>query len=156
MYSVTLQYWSIFAVFRWWQLTSWMTLTSWSSTQWVQPRCLPLRMLFRLLQPLQMFWILLQGRDFPWSSCSRAFCWLPAEKPDQRVQAPVCCLDLLLDCLTYQVYWVSFVFLLSGSHISPTLSIKTASKIHYWGIYSVIQSETHHVFRDTITSHTTI
>ncbi|XP_034540706.1 L-fucose kinase [Notolabrus celidotus] len=47
--------------------------------------------------------ILHTGRDFPWSSCSRAFCWLPAEKPDQRVQAPVCCLDLLLDCLTHQI-----------------------------------------------------
>ncbi|XP_074533055.1 L-fucose kinase [Halichoeres trimaculatus] len=47
--------------------------------------------------------ILHTGRDFPWSSCGRAFCWLPAEKPDQRVQAPVCCLDLLLDCLTHQI-----------------------------------------------------
>ncbi|XP_020504500.3 L-fucose kinase [Labrus bergylta] len=47
--------------------------------------------------------ILHTGRDFPWSSCSRAFCWLPAERPEQRVQAPVCCVDLLLDCLTNQV-----------------------------------------------------
>ncbi|XP_022614868.1 L-fucose kinase [Seriola dumerili] len=47
--------------------------------------------------------ILHTGRDFPWSSCSRAFCWLPPERPDQRVQAPVCCLDLLLDCLSTQV-----------------------------------------------------
>ncbi|XP_037622224.1 L-fucose kinase [Sebastes umbrosus] len=48
--------------------------------------------------------ILHTGRDFPWSSCSRAFCWLPApEKPDQSVQAPVCCLDLLLDCLSTQI-----------------------------------------------------
>lgn len=47
--------------------------------------------------------ILHTGRDFPWSSCSRAFCWLPAEKPDQKVQAPVCCLDLLLDCLGNQI-----------------------------------------------------
>uniref|UniRef100_A0A7N5ZT94 L-fucose kinase n=1 Tax=Anabas testudineus TaxID=64144 RepID=A0A7N5ZT94_ANATE len=47
--------------------------------------------------------ILHTGRDFPWSSCSRAFCWLPQEKPDQRVQAPVCCLDLLLDCLSNQI-----------------------------------------------------
>uniref|UniRef100_A0A672HET9 L-fucose kinase n=1 Tax=Salarias fasciatus TaxID=181472 RepID=A0A672HET9_SALFA len=43
------------------------------------------------------------GRDFPWSSCSRAFCWLPHQKPDQKVQAPVCCLDLLLDCLSEQI-----------------------------------------------------
>ncbi|KAM9377155.1 L-fucose kinase isoform 2-T2 [Pholidichthys leucotaenia] len=47
--------------------------------------------------------ILHTGRDFPFSSCSRAFCWLPEEKPDQKVQAPVCCLDLLLDCLTKQI-----------------------------------------------------
>ncbi|XP_061898617.1 L-fucose kinase [Entelurus aequoreus] len=47
--------------------------------------------------------ILHTGRDFPWSSCSRAFSWLPLEKATQRVQAPVCCLDLLLDCLTNQV-----------------------------------------------------
>ncbi|XP_053174928.1 L-fucose kinase [Scomber japonicus] len=47
--------------------------------------------------------ILHTGRDFPWSSCSRAFCWLPQEKHDQRVQAPVCCLDLLLDCLSNQI-----------------------------------------------------
>uniref|UniRef100_A0A665VQR4 L-fucose kinase n=1 Tax=Echeneis naucrates TaxID=173247 RepID=A0A665VQR4_ECHNA len=44
--------------------------------------------------------ILHTGRDFPWSSCSRAFCWLPRENPDLKVQAPVCCLDLLLDCLS--------------------------------------------------------
>ncbi|XP_041853078.1 L-fucose kinase [Melanotaenia boesemani] len=47
--------------------------------------------------------ILHTGRDFPWSSCSRAFCWLPREKPEQKVQAPVCCLDLLLDCLSTQI-----------------------------------------------------
>uniref|UniRef100_A0A3P8X4B2 L-fucose kinase n=1 Tax=Cynoglossus semilaevis TaxID=244447 RepID=A0A3P8X4B2_CYNSE len=47
--------------------------------------------------------ILHTGRDFPWSSCSRAFCWLPREKPDQKVQAPVCCLDLLLDCLSTKI-----------------------------------------------------
>ncbi|KAM4572851.1 L-fucose kinase [Odontesthes bonariensis] len=47
--------------------------------------------------------ILHTGRDFPWSSCSRAFCWLPQEKPEQSVQAPVCCLDLLLECLSTQI-----------------------------------------------------
>ncbi|XP_068579016.1 L-fucose kinase isoform X2 [Cebidichthys violaceus] len=48
--------------------------------------------------------ILHSGRDFPWSSCSRAFCWLPVpERPDRRVQAPVCCLDLLLDRLGTQI-----------------------------------------------------
>ncbi|XP_072242727.1 L-fucose kinase [Leuresthes tenuis] len=47
--------------------------------------------------------ILHTGRDFPWSSCSRAFCWLPQGKPEQKVQAPVCCLDLLLECLSTQI-----------------------------------------------------
>lgn len=47
--------------------------------------------------------ILHTGRDFPWSSCCRAFCWIPHEKVDLGVQAPVCCLDLLLDCLTNQI-----------------------------------------------------
>ncbi|RVE72163.1 hypothetical protein OJAV_G00058910 [Oryzias javanicus] len=47
--------------------------------------------------------ILHTGRDFPWSSCSRAFCWLPQEEPNQQIQAPVCCLDLLLDCLNTQI-----------------------------------------------------
>ncbi|XP_035981542.1 L-fucose kinase [Fundulus heteroclitus] len=47
--------------------------------------------------------ILHTGRDFPWSSCSRAFCWLPEEKPGQKVQAPVCVLDLLLDRLSTQI-----------------------------------------------------
>ncbi|KAL0967867.1 hypothetical protein UPYG_G00258650 [Umbra pygmaea] len=47
--------------------------------------------------------ILHTGRDFPWDSCGRAFCWLPMEKPAQTVQAPVCCLDVLLDSLSNQV-----------------------------------------------------
>nr|XP_023838860.1 L-fucose kinase [Salvelinus alpinus] len=47
--------------------------------------------------------ILHTGRDFPWDSCGRAFCWLPVEKPAQTVQGPVCCLDMLLDCLSNQV-----------------------------------------------------
>ncbi|XP_033823761.1 L-fucose kinase [Periophthalmus magnuspinnatus] len=47
--------------------------------------------------------ILHTGRDFPWSSCCRAFCWIPLEDPDLKVQAPVCCLDLLLDYLTNQI-----------------------------------------------------
>ncbi|XP_078139189.1 L-fucose kinase [Centroberyx gerrardi] len=47
--------------------------------------------------------ILHTGRDFPWSPCSRAFCWLGLDKPDQRVQAPVCCVDLLLDRLNNQI-----------------------------------------------------
>ncbi|KAJ7998244.1 hypothetical protein DPEC_G00220590 [Dallia pectoralis] len=47
--------------------------------------------------------ILHMGRDFPWDSCGRAFCWLPIEKPAQTVQGPVCCLDVLLDCLSNQV-----------------------------------------------------
>ncbi|XP_035859406.1 L-fucose kinase [Sander lucioperca] len=48
--------------------------------------------------------ILHTGRDFPWSSCSRAFCWLPSERPaEQQVQAPLCVLDLLLDRLATHI-----------------------------------------------------
>ncbi|XP_047453011.1 L-fucose kinase [Mugil cephalus] len=47
--------------------------------------------------------ILHTGRDFPWSSCSRAFCWLPQDEADRDVQAPVCVLDLLLDRLSSQI-----------------------------------------------------
>ncbi|XP_068452643.1 L-fucose kinase isoform X2 [Clinocottus analis] len=48
--------------------------------------------------------ILHSGRDFPWSPCSRAFCWLPVpEDPGQRVQSPVCVVDLLLRRLGEQV-----------------------------------------------------
>ncbi|XP_061532357.1 L-fucose kinase isoform X2 [Phycodurus eques] len=49
--------------------------------------------------------ILHTGRDFPWSSCSRAFSWLPAENPATAlgVEAPVCCVDVLIRCLTQQV-----------------------------------------------------
>lgn len=47
--------------------------------------------------------ILHSGRDYPWSSCSRAFCWLALEDPQQSVHAPVCCLDLLLERLSRQV-----------------------------------------------------
>ncbi|XP_033970067.1 LOW QUALITY PROTEIN: L-fucose kinase, partial [Trematomus bernacchii] len=46
--------------------------------------------------------ILHTGRDFPWSSCSRAFDWLPAEAPGP-VQAPLCVLDLVLVLLREQV-----------------------------------------------------
>ncbi|TDH09979.1 hypothetical protein EPR50_G00092740 [Perca flavescens] len=53
--------------------------------------------------------ILHSGRDFPWSSCSRAFCWLPSERPEHQnqvqnqVQAPFCVLDLVLDRLSTQI-----------------------------------------------------
>ncbi|KAM6970127.1 L-fucose kinase [Aplochiton taeniatus] len=54
--------------------------------------------------------ILHTGRDFPWDSCGRAFCWLPVEQPSQQaqqpaqqIQGPVCYLDVLLDCLSSQV-----------------------------------------------------
>ncbi|KAJ8417008.1 hypothetical protein AAFF_G00282350 [Aldrovandia affinis] len=47
--------------------------------------------------------ILHTGRDFPWDSCGRAFCWLPVQEPPGLVERPMCCLDLLLDCLTHKV-----------------------------------------------------
>ncbi|KAL1247224.1 hypothetical protein QQF64_022600 [Cirrhinus molitorella] len=46
--------------------------------------------------------ILHTGRDFPWDGCSRAFCWMPVQRSD-AVQGAVCCLDLLLDCLSTKI-----------------------------------------------------
>ncbi|TSK13521.1 L-fucose kinase [Bagarius yarrelli] len=47
--------------------------------------------------------ILHTGRDFPWDGCSRAFCWMPVTATEQSVEGPVCCLDLLLNCLSTKV-----------------------------------------------------
>ncbi|CAL9696540.1 unnamed protein product [Knipowitschia caucasica] len=47
--------------------------------------------------------ILHTGRDFPWSSCCRAFCWIPEESSEVQVQAPVCVLDKLLHLLSTQL-----------------------------------------------------
>lgn len=46
--------------------------------------------------------ILHTGRDFPWDGCSRAFCWMPVHK-SASVEGAVCCLDLLLDCLSTKI-----------------------------------------------------
>ncbi|KAJ8249080.1 hypothetical protein GJAV_G00230970 [Gymnothorax javanicus] len=47
--------------------------------------------------------ILHTGRDFPWDSCGRAFCWLPVQETAGSVERPVCCLDLHLSALTHQI-----------------------------------------------------
>uniref|UniRef100_A0AAY4CRP9 L-fucose kinase n=1 Tax=Denticeps clupeoides TaxID=299321 RepID=A0AAY4CRP9_9TELE len=47
--------------------------------------------------------ILHTGRDFPWDGCGRAFCTLPRIRTQSAVEGPVCCLDVLLDCLSTQV-----------------------------------------------------
>ncbi|CAL8360679.1 unnamed protein product [Lota lota] len=47
--------------------------------------------------------VLHTGRDYPWGGCSRAFSWLAEEGESQRLQAPVCCVDRLLDCLDTQI-----------------------------------------------------
>lgn len=46
--------------------------------------------------------ILHTGRDFPWDGCSRAFCWMPVQRSN-AVEGAVCCLDLLLDCLSTKI-----------------------------------------------------
>uniref|UniRef100_A0A3B4BVQ5 L-fucokinase domain-containing protein n=1 Tax=Pygocentrus nattereri TaxID=42514 RepID=A0A3B4BVQ5_PYGNA len=53
-------------------------------------------------QLLHSFYIQ-RGRDFPWDGCSRAFCWMPIAATEQSVEGPVCCLDMLLDCLSTKV-----------------------------------------------------
>ncbi|XP_072528529.1 L-fucose kinase isoform X3 [Salminus brasiliensis] len=47
--------------------------------------------------------ILHTGRDFPWDGCNRAFCWMPTKTTEQCIEGPVCCLDMLLDCLSTKV-----------------------------------------------------
>ncbi|KAK2834608.1 hypothetical protein Q7C36_015309 [Tachysurus vachellii] len=47
--------------------------------------------------------ILHTGRDFPWDGCGRAFCWMPVSASEQSVEGPVCCIDLLLNCLSAKV-----------------------------------------------------
>ncbi|XP_051548689.1 L-fucose kinase [Myxocyprinus asiaticus] len=46
--------------------------------------------------------ILHTGRDFPWDGCSRAFCWMPMQR-SHSVEGAICCLDLLLDCLSTKI-----------------------------------------------------
>lgn len=47
--------------------------------------------------------LLLQGRDFPFDDCGRAFTCLPVENPRAPVEATVCNLDCLLDTMSYRV-----------------------------------------------------
>ncbi|XP_073327982.1 L-fucose kinase [Pagrus major] len=110
--------------------------------------------------------ILHTGRDFPWSSCSRAFCWLPPEKPEQRVQAPVCCLDLMLDQLTNQVcpgsppgVWVSSTdmiltippdFALSWEGFSGVRALALPGDVSYAANHGVYLSDQQGQVRDII------
>uniref|UniRef100_A0A3P8RT08 L-fucose kinase n=1 Tax=Amphiprion percula TaxID=161767 RepID=A0A3P8RT08_AMPPE len=110
--------------------------------------------------------ILHTGRDFPWSSCSRAFCWLPQEKPDQKVQAPVCCLDLLLDSLSNQIcpgsppgVWVCSTdmiltvppdFVLSWDGFSGVRVLALPGDVSYAADHGVYLSDTQGRVRDII------
>ncbi|XP_022056691.2 L-fucose kinase [Acanthochromis polyacanthus] len=115
--------------------------------------------------------ILHTGRDFPWSSCSRAFCWLPQEKPDQNVQAPVCCLDLLLDSLSNQIcpgsppgVWVCSTdmiltvppdFVLSWDGFSGVRVLALPGDVSYAADHGVYLSDTQGRVRDIIYRGTT-
>ncbi|KAL7867613.1 hypothetical protein SRHO_G00089970 [Serrasalmus rhombeus] len=80
--------------------------------------------------------ILHTGRDFPWDGCSRAFCWMPIAATEQSVEGPVCCLDMLLDCLSTKVCVGSppGVWVCSTDMI---LILPTAQKISWEGFSGV-------------------
>ncbi|KAJ8343194.1 hypothetical protein SKAU_G00305230 [Synaphobranchus kaupii] len=73
--------------------------------------------------------ILHTGRDFPWDSCGRAFCWLAVQEAAWPVERPVCCLDLQLSILTHQVccgsppgVWVCSTDMILQFPSSPAMS----------------------------------
>uniref|UniRef100_A0A3Q2PSS2 Fucose kinase n=1 Tax=Fundulus heteroclitus TaxID=8078 RepID=A0A3Q2PSS2_FUNHE len=104
--------------------------------------------------------ILHTGRDFPWSSCSRAFCWLPEEKPGQKVQAPVCVLDLLLDrlssppgvwvCSTDMILTVPTDFALSWSGFSGVRVLAVPGDVSYAADHGVYLADSQGRVRDII------
>ncbi|XP_072291330.1 L-fucose kinase [Eucyclogobius newberryi] len=110
--------------------------------------------------------ILHTGRDFPWSSCCRAFCWIPVENPDLKVQAPVCCLDVLLDRLSNQIcpgsppgVWVCSTdmmlsippdFSLSWEGFSGVRVLALPGEITYAANHGVYLSDERGVVRDIV------
>ncbi|KAM9495286.1 L-fucose kinase isoform 2-T2 [Clarias gariepinus] len=73
--------------------------------------------------------ILHTSRDFPWDGCSRAFCWMPVSALEQSVEGPVCCLDLLLTCLSAKVcagsppgVWVCSTDMILNISTMPSMS----------------------------------
>ncbi|XP_030640456.1 L-fucose kinase [Chanos chanos] len=73
--------------------------------------------------------ILHTGRDFPWDGCSRAFCWMPITGPKGTVEGPVCCLDILLECLSSKIcpgsppgVWVCSTDMILTLHSTPEMS----------------------------------
>ncbi|XP_007235113.3 L-fucose kinase [Astyanax mexicanus] len=80
--------------------------------------------------------ILHTGRDFPWDGCNRAFCWMPKQATEQCVEGPLCCLDMLLDCLSTKVCVGSppGVWVCSTDMI---LSLPTAQEISWEGFSGV-------------------
>uniref|UniRef100_A0A8B9JNX4 L-fucose kinase n=1 Tax=Astyanax mexicanus TaxID=7994 RepID=A0A8B9JNX4_ASTMX len=75
-------------------------------------------------------------QDFPWDGCNRAFCWMPKQATEQCVEGPLCCLDMLLDCLSTKVCVGSppGVWVCSTDMI---LSLPTAQEISWEGFSGV-------------------
>ncbi|XP_036390932.1 L-fucose kinase [Megalops cyprinoides] len=95
--------------------------------------------------------ILHTGRDFPWDGCGRAFCWLPSQGPLGPVEGPVCCLDLLLDCLTHQVcpgsppgVWVCSTDMILRLSIAPVMSWEGFSGVRVLSLPGSISYATNH------------
>ncbi|XP_018608232.2 L-fucose kinase isoform X2 [Scleropages formosus] len=95
--------------------------------------------------------ILHTGRDFPWDSCSRAFCWLPVHRPQDLVEQPICCLDLLLDCLTHQIcpgspagVWVCSTDMILTLPTAPVMSWDSFSGVRVVSLPSDVSYATRH------------
>ncbi|XP_066524205.1 L-fucose kinase isoform X2 [Hoplias malabaricus] len=89
-----------------------------------------------------MFWMMhifsFCTRNFPWDGCSRAFCWMPVKGPEQCVEGPICCLDMLLDCLSSKVCVGSP----PGVWVCSTDAILSLSNIQLldWGDFSGVRA----------------
>ncbi|KAL2093982.1 hypothetical protein ACEWY4_011294 [Coilia grayii] len=95
--------------------------------------------------------ILHTGRDFPWDSCGRAFCWLPVGGTHQAVESPVCCLDMLLDCLSHQVcpgsppgVWVCSTDMLLSLPSRPVMSWEGFSGVRVLALPGEVSYATRH------------
>uniref|UniRef100_A0A4W4DQH7 L-fucose kinase n=1 Tax=Electrophorus electricus TaxID=8005 RepID=A0A4W4DQH7_ELEEL len=97
--------------------------------------------------------ILHTGRDFPWDGCSRAFCWMPVAAAGRCVdmEGPVCCLDMLLDCLSTKMcvgsppgVWVCSTDMILSLPTTQKMSWKDFSGVRVVSLPGDISFAAHH------------
>ncbi|XP_062849858.1 L-fucose kinase [Trichomycterus rosablanca] len=95
--------------------------------------------------------ILHTGRDFPWDGCGRAFCWMPVTTAEQHVEGPVCCLDILLDCLSSKVcvgsppgVWVCSTDMILNIPTTPGISWEGFSGVRVVSLPGEVSFATNH------------